>query len=330
MAINRILVLSNNPDRASFRQRIGVYLPCLETDGIASTVVKFPDSYLARWKMFRQAGRFDAVLLHKKTLNFWDAHFLRKYARKIIYDFDDAIMLSPRKPDCRHSSHKRLFGRTAKLADCVIAGNPYLADHARPFCWNVHILPTGLDTKKYDIASKPVSDGKIRLVWIGSKATLGYLKELTPALERIGKECPTVVLRIICDTFFDLKQMPVEQKRWSLDTEAMDLAACAIGLCPLPDDHYTRGKCGFKILQCFAAGLPAIASPVGFNKELVIPDKTGFLASSEEQWVKTLKRLIENESLRQTMGQQAKQFVRNYDTAAIGEQFCAFIKQALQ
>jgi glycosyltransferase involved in cell wall biosynthesis len=325
----KLLILSHNPDRASFRQRIGDYLPLLETQNITCAVEKFPEGYFSRWRLFKSAGRFDAVLLHKKTLNIWDAQILRRHARKIIYDFDDAIMVSPHKPDSRHSSHFRLFARTAALADGIIAGNSYLADQAKPFCKNVHILPTGLDTEKYDM-TKPPADGKIRLVWIGSKATLGYLNELTPVLEQIGKEYPNVVLRIICDTFFDLKQMPVEQKHWSLDTEAMDLAACDIGLCPLPDDHYTRGKCGFKILQYFAAGLPAIASPVGFNKELVIPEKTGFLASSQEQWVSAIKRLIENESLRQSLGRQAKQFVHNYDTAVIGEQFCALTKQALQ
>ncbi len=326
----RILILSHNPDRASFRQRIGVYLPLLEAGGIRCQVEKSPASKIARYRLFSGAGRYDTVLLQKHILNIWEAYVLRKSARKIIYDFDDAVMVNPCNPSRRHCSHRRLFERTVRLADCVIAGNAYLADHARPFCWNVHILPTGLDTQKYDIASAPASDGKIRLVWIGSKATLGYLNELTPVLEQIGKEYPNVVLRIICGTFFDLKQMPVEQKHWSLDTEAMDLAACDIGLCPLPDDHYTRGKCGFKILQYFAAGLPAIASPVGFNKELVIPEKTGFLASSQEQWVSAIKRLIENESLRQSLGRQAKQFVHNYDTAVIGEQFCALTKQALQ
>jgi hypothetical protein len=164
----RLLILSHNPDRASFRQRIGVYLPHLEAAGTACMVEKFPKSYFARWRLFAMAGEFDAVLLHKKTLNFWDAKILRKHARKIIFDFDDAVMVHPERPDRRHSSHKRLFQRTVKLADCVIAGNSHLADHARPFCQDVHILPTGLDTKKYDI-SKSASDGKS--AWSGLEAT---------------------------------------------------------------------------------------------------------------------------------------------------------------
>ncbi len=108
-----------------------------------------------------------------------------------------------------------------------------------------------------------------------------YLKELSPALEQIGRTCPQVVLRIICDDFFDLSAMAVEKKAWSLETEAADLAACDIGLCPLPDDNFTRGKCGFKILQYFAAGLPVIASPVGINADFLMGGKRGCAGAGE-------------------------------------------------
>lgn len=273
------------------------------------------------------AGEFDAVLLHKKTLNFWDAKILRKHAHKIIYDFDDAVMYSPTKPGRTHSSHKRLFERTVRLADCVIAGNAWLSEHAKPFCANVHILPTGLNTKEYDMP-KPASDGKIRLVWIGSKTTLDYLQMLTPVLEQIGEKYPNVVLRIICDTFFDLSKMPVEKCVWSLETEARDLAVCDIGLCPLPDDNFTRGKCGFKILQYFAAGLPAIASPVGVNADFVQPGETGFLAHTPDKWFEFLKTFLESPGLRQTMGQTAKQFCRQYDQEQIGQKFCKIITES--
>jgi glycosyltransferase involved in cell wall biosynthesis len=324
----QLLILSHNPDRASFRQRIGDYLPLLEAQDISCAVEKFPAGYFSRWRLFKSAGRFDAVLLHKKTLNICDAQILRKHARKIIYDFDDAIMVSPHKPDNRHSSHFRLFARTAALTDGIIAGNSYLADQAKPFCKNVHILPTGLDTKKYDM-TKPAADGKIRLVWIGSKSTLGYLQSLTPVFEEIGEKYPNAILRIICDTFFELSKMPIEKCPWSLQTEARNLAACDIGLCPLPDDNFTRGKCGFKILQYFAAGLPAIASPVGFNNDIVQPGKTGLLAGSHQQWLEAIKRLLDNPTQRQVMGRTAAEFSRRFDQNVIGEKFCDLITQFL-
>ncbi len=326
----KLLILSHNPDRASFRQRIGIYLPQLEAAGVFCTVARFPKGYWARWKLFAGARQHDAVLLHKKTLNVWDARILRKHARRIIYDFDDAIMFSPHKPDCRHSSHFRLFERTMRLVDCVIAGNAWLAGQARPFCSNIHILPTGLDTSKFCSIKKTPTDDKIRLVWIGSKATLRYLKKLSPVLEQIGRTCPQVVLRIICDDFFDLSAMTVEKKAWSLETEAADLAACDIGLCPLPDDQFTRGKCGFKILQYFAAGLPVIASPVGINADFLMGGKTGLAAVEQDEWIDAITVLVNDASLRQSMGQNGRNVAQQHDAAVIGQRFCALIQDCLR
>ncbi|MFQ5772822.1 MAG: hypothetical protein ACE5HX_19960, partial [bacterium] len=166
-----LLIISNNPNRASFRQRIGIYLDTLRTNGINSEVAQLPSSYLARRKLFQRAADFDGVFLHKKGLNFFDAFWLRRYSKKIIYDFDDAIMYNPKTPERDSSSHFRPFRRTAKLADMIIAGNSYLAQHARKFNPNVEILPTGLDTSAYNVETGPKNDAKIRLVWIGSHST---------------------------------------------------------------------------------------------------------------------------------------------------------------
>jgi hypothetical protein len=175
-------IISNNPSRPSFRQRIEVYLHTLQRNGIDCEVAKLHTSRIKRFKLFKQAVNFDAVFLHKKCLNFFDAICLRKYSRKIIYDFDDAIMYSPNHPASDSTSHFRLFRRTIELADMVIAGNSYLAELAKSFNENVRILPTGLDTKAYNLSIRPENDGKIRLVWIGSKSTLKYLAEIKPAL----------------------------------------------------------------------------------------------------------------------------------------------------
>ena len=212
---------------------------------------------------------FDGVFLQKKGLNPFDAFWLRKYSKKIIYDFDDAIMYSPKTPERYSLSHFRRFRRTAKLADMVIAGNSYLAEHARKFNSNVEILPTGLDVKAYKSGTKSKNDDKIRLVWIGSQSTLKYLAEIKPTLEEIGSRFDNVILRIICDNFIDLRKMPVEKCPWSEQTQVIDLATSDIGLAPLPDNRFTRGKCGFKVLQYAAAGLPVVASPVGVNTEYI-------------------------------------------------------------
>ena len=325
-----ILILSNNPNRASFRQRIGVYIKQLRGNGIGCEVVKLPFSEMARRGLFKRAAEFDGVFLHKKTLNLLDAFWLRRYSRKVIYDFDDAVMYSPKSPNRDSFSRFRLFRRTVKLADSVIAGNSYLAEHARRFNSNFEIIPTGLDTKAYKIENKPKNDGKIRLVWIGSKSTLRYLVEIKPAIEQIGSRFNNVVLRIICDEFFDLQNMSVEKCSWSSEREVLDLVTSDIGISPLPDNKFTRGKCGFKILQYSAAGLPVIASPVGVNAEYVREGIDGFFANNNEDWIDKITQLITNPQLRKKMAQENLAQAKNFDISVIGKKLTEIIKKCLQ
>jgi len=325
-----LLVITNNPSRASFRQRIELHLHTLQNNGIFCRIAKLPSNKLARFKLFRQAAAFDAVLLHKKCLNFFDAFWLRKYGKRIIYDFDDAVMYSPHNPETNRTSHFRLFRRTIKLADMIIAGNSYLAEHAKRFNRYVHILPTGLDIDEYNAKEALNTDHKIRLVWIGSKSTLKYLKEIKPALEEIGSRFGNVVLRIICDDFFVLENMEVEKCPWSLETQAEDLTAADIGLAPLIDDRFTRGKCGFKILQYQAAHLPVIASPVGVNVEYVTDGITGYWASDNNQWADRISKLIENADLRKQMADMAKTQAAKFDGGITGAKLGELITDLLK
>src|SRR4030042_6262779 len=140
----KILVIISNPKRASFRQRIAVHLNTLHTQQISTKVVKLPSGPLARRKLFKQAADYDCVILHKKALNYLNAIWLRKFSKKIIYDFDDAIMYDAENPNKRSRKRQKAFQRTVKVADHVIAGNSYLAEHAMKFNRNVEVLPTGL------------------------------------------------------------------------------------------------------------------------------------------------------------------------------------------
>ena len=324
-----LLILSNNPNRASFRQRIGIYLDKLAENHINCKVVKLPKNYIARWGLFRCSRAFDAVYLHKKCLNVIDSHLLRKYAKKVIYDFDDAVMFSPKNPQNNKSSHFRLFRRTAKLADFIIAGNSYLAEHAKKFNDSVKIIPTGLNFAEYNVSVQKPDDNKVRLVWIGSKSTLKYLADIKPVLENIGSRCKNVVLRIVCDAFFNLENMEVEKCKWSLDEQAEKLVTSDIALAPLSDNRFTRGKCGFKILQYAAAALPVVTSPIGVNSELVKDGITGFWATDDQQWIKKLISLIENKQLRTEMGKKNQTLAKKYDTSVIGTNVILTIKEIL-
>ncbi len=325
----RLLVITNNPDRASFRQRVEMHLDLLRLSGIKCEVVRLPAGPLARCGLLKRSAGFDAVFLHKKRLNLLEAPLLRKFARRIIYDFDDAVMYSPNTPQ-RHSFFNwARFRLTVKLADLVIAGNPYLAKHARKFSANVEVLPTGLNTNDYKVPVEPKNDGKIRLVWIGSRSTLKYLAEIKPALEEIGSQFDNVALRIICDEFIDLENMLVEKHTWSSETEVADLAACDVGLAPLPDNRFTRGKCGFKILQYAAAGLPIIASPVGVHSDYIAANINGILPKDNTQWVQSMTTLIEDGDLRKTMGAAARERVADFDFAVLGKRLCDVIKNCI-
>lgn len=325
-----LLILTNNPSRASFRQRIAIYQDFLRANGINCEAVRIPSASRARHRLFRQAAKYDGVFLHKKGLNLIDAFFLPKYGKKIIYDLDDAIMYKDKTPERDSRVRFRRFARSAKLADMFIAGNSYLAEHASRFNRNVVILPTGLDINTYKVQTEIQNDGKIRLVWIGSCSTLKYLAEIKPALEQIGLQFSNVTLRIVCDDFFDLKNMEVEKIQWSLENQAIDLATSHIGLAPLPDNRFTRGKCGFKILQYQAAGLPVVASPVGVNSEYVRQNVTAFLATNNKEWAETITQLIENPQLRREMGNKGLEHVRNFDTSIIGKNLLELIKNCLE
>jgi glycosyltransferase involved in cell wall biosynthesis len=325
-----LLVISNNPRRASFRQRISVYLDALRANGIDCEVAKLPAGSLARLKLFKHASDFAGVFLHKKGLNLFDAFWLCKYSKKIIYDFDDAVMYSPKAPERDSASHFRPWRRSVNLADVVIAGNNYLAELARKFNSNVKILPTGLDTNAYKVETNQKKDDKVRLVWIGSKSTLRYLAEIKPALEEVGSRFDSVVLRVVCDEFFDLRNMVMEKCTWSGETQVRDLITSDIGLAPLPDNRFVRGKCGFKALQYAAAGLPTVASPVGVNAEYVKDDATGFLAVNTQQWVDRIIQLVENPQLRERMGQEGRNRVQEFDVKVLGEQLVDLIKSGIK
>lgn len=325
----KLLVLTNNPDRASFRQRIGAYCDILRRNGIRCEVAKLPAGFLARRRLFKRASDFDGVFLHKKKLNFLDAFGLRRYSKKLIYNFDDAIMYSDKTPERDSWSHFQPWRRSVKLADMVIAGSSYLAEHARRFNSNVEVLPLGLKVSDYKVDYPVRVDDKIRLVWIGSKSTLGYLEDIRPALEEIGTRFDRVILRIVCDDFLELKNMPVEKRKWSVDTRGIDLATSDIGLAPLPDNRFTRGKCSFKVLEYSAAGLPVVAAPVGTNSEYLRDNVTGFLARDGDEWLDKLCRLIEDPILRQRMGKAGMELARQYDVGVVGKKLAALIAGCL-
>jgi glycosyltransferase involved in cell wall biosynthesis len=326
----KLFILSNNINRASFRQRIGVYLKMLRSKNIDCEIAKLPSGLLSSRKVFQRAADFDCVFLHKKGLNPISAFLLRKYSKKIIYNFDDAVMYDPDQPSRTSGPHMKRFIRSVKVADMVLVGSSYLAEQARKYNSNINVLPLGLKVSDYECCHSDFNDGKIRLVWIGSKSTLKYLEELKPTLEEIGSLFNNVVLRIIGDGFFDLQNMEVEKRLWSKKTRAVDLATSDIGLAPLPDNRFTKGKCSFKVLEYASAGLPVIASPVGTNSDYIRNNVTGFFARDSKEWIDRIAQLINNPQSRKKVGQDGRTWAKNFDVSVIGKQLTDLIGQCLK
>ena len=326
----RVLIITNNPERASFRQRVGVYLDMLAGHGVESEVAVLPKGFLARRRLFRQAASFDGVFLHKRLLTAYDLRSLRQHSKTLIYNFDDAIMYSDKHPGGHSRTHDSRFRRTVRQADMVIVGSSYLADFARPLNANVQVLPLGLDIRDYGVDPLPAPDGKIRLVWIGSESTLPYLETIRPAIERIVARFDNVVVRIICDPFPCWPGVPMERIAWSPQARRTMLATSDIGLAPLPDNPFTRGKCTFKVLEYSASGLPVVASPVGTNAEHIRDGATGFLATTTEDWVDKIVQLIENPERRRSMGLAGMERAREFDISVVGQELCMLISECLQ
>lgn len=320
----KLLVLTSNPERASFRQRIGVYLDMLAAGGIETTVEVLSKSQLKRVAQFRRAARYDAVFLHKKCLNAVDAFVFRAPKERVIFNYDDAIMFSDSGQAT--STHTSRFQRSLQKAGRVLVGSSYLAQQAFGHT-GVTVLPLGLKTADYTPQMSKPADGRIRLVWIGSAPTIGYIQSMGPLIQTLAARHPGIVLRLIGDTFFDLQGVTVEKFPWHRDTRARLLAECDIGLAPLPDTPFTRGKCSFKVLEYSASGLPVVASPVGTNPDHVRDGRTGFLASDDHQWLQKLSTLVEDASLRVQMGKSGIEYAAAFDVSVIGRRFCEFLRR---
>ena len=326
----RLLIITNNPERASFRQRVGAYLDMLAGHGIETEVALLPRGFFARRRLFGRAGDFDGIFLHKKTLTAHDIRCLRRHTRRLIYNFDDAVMYSDKHPRGRSLTHVLRFRRTVRHADLVIVGSRYLADLARPLNGNVQVLPLGLNVRDYGVDALPTPDGKVRLVWIGSESTLGYLETIRPAIERVRARFDNAVIRIICDAFPAWQGLPVEQVVWSPESRRTALATSDIGLAPLPDNPFTRGKCSFKVLEYSASGLPVVASPIGTNAQFVRDGVNGFLATATDDWVDKIGQLVENPGLRQSMARAGVERAREFDVSVVGEELCRLISTCRQ
>ncbi len=302
--MKEILFLVPDLNAASARYRVRQFLPLLQREGVSFELREIPHNLSSRAELFRRAGEAGTLFLHRKLFQPWEVVFLRRRAKKIIFDFDDAVIYRDREEKGYESFWRKLqFRKTIRAVDLVIAGNTFLASLAKGIdgSKNVRILPTAIDVRRYRYKDC-FSEKEVLLGWIGSRSTLSHLNYIRPALEAVGLARKDISLKVVADIEFQLRRLPVQNRRWSEGSEVEEILSFDIGLAPLPDNPWTRGKCGLKILQYQAAGLPVICSPVGANKEIVEEGKNGLWAEDQDAWVKAILKLSAESDLRREMG----------------------------
>jgi len=305
--MSNAVLLGYDLDQPSFRHRMRTLVGTLEAAGWQVRTERFPSRRygLRTWERRELLGWAHVVVLHQIKLSAIEARLFASLSRRRVFDVDDAIYVrKPRRLGERADDsvwRRRKFAATCRWVDVVAAGNDVLASVARPAARAIAVLPTSIDISCYQPASA-APDEPPTIVWIGSPENLVYLEMIRPALARLTVRYPALRLRVICSAFPNWPEVHVERVVWSAATEAASLAAAHIGVMPLSDDEWTRGKCAFKLLQYMAASLPCVASPVGANAEAVIDGVNGFHATSLDDWERSLERLINSAELRARLG----------------------------
>jgi len=279
--------------------------------------------YLRRLKILIKTNDFDLIWIEKEALPWLPVWFeiLLFRGKPYVLDFDDATF---HNYDQHRNSILRFFFRERidKLmsrASLVVCGNAYLEKRAKKAgSLNILRLPTVIDLEKYqikkyiDISNKKNLDYQFKIVWIGSPSTQHYLEILKRPLQILAKK-HQFILQIIGANEVEIPSIEIKIFPWFENTEASLIRNADIGVMPLIDKHWERGKCGYKIIQYMASGLPVIASPVGVNSKLINEGVNGFLAKNDEQWIKAFEVLFENRNLRIKMGLSGREIVeKNY------------------
>jgi glycosyltransferase involved in cell wall biosynthesis len=357
----RVLCLSVYPvDGPSVRHRIATYAQAWRDAGVELTLKPFLTEALYRRRRrfgvlatcykaaafayctarlllrLRSVGRYDIVIIHREAFPLGGAFFEREVGRrnpKLVYDLDDAIWVPmPLAVDQRDR-----FWDAGRVADTmaasrvVVVGNDYLRAYAVRHNRRVSVVPTPYPDLGGAVARVRRGDAAPTIVWIGNVGNEEYLELLRAPLERLAGEVP-FVLRIIGSpdvARVRMRGVRIEPLVWNREREGEWLLEAAIGVMPLIDRDYEKGKCAFKIVQYFSAGLPVVASPVGMNAEVVRHGENGFLARTDDDWYTSLKTLLQDETARRRMGANGYALYRERFTVERGAQAWLEILRAL-
>lgn len=336
-----LFVAMHRPDRSpSQRFRFEQYLDYLRQNGFDSDysylidaaddmVLYSPGNYLGKLGIFLKSsakrlgnvlslGKYDIVFIQREAFMLGTTLFEKLFARssaKVVFDFDDSIWRN--QGEAVGANSNLLFlknpDKTKDIiaaSDLIFAGNEYLADYARRFNKNVVIVPTTIDTTEYQRVPVPPHPGRVCVGWSGSFTTIEHFETALPALRQLkAKYGDRVYFKVIGDGSYRNEELGIVGLPWRKDTEIADLSEIEIGLMPLPDTEWAKGKCGLKGLQYMALEIATLMSPVGVNSTIIQDGVNGFLADQPEEWVAKISTLIDNEALRLELGRAGRQTV---------------------
>lgn len=318
------------------RFRIEQWARILERRGVAFTFVPFETRALhavmyrpgfvgrktaevvrglvGRLRLLRQLSRFDVVFLFREAAPIGPPIVERLMARRrvpIVYDFDDSIYLPNASAANRIFASLKCVGKVGTicgLSRCVTVGNGHLQRFAEPRARRVCVLPTTVDVERFVPRGPRREDGPVVIGWMGSETTLPHLMLAAEPLRELAAR-RRFVLHVVSTREVSMAGVEVRSTRWSAEREVRDLQSFDIGIMPLPDDPWTRSKCGAKLLLCMGVGVPGVTSPVGVNTDIVDDGVNGFLVRTDADWVSKLSALIDSPTLRACMGTAARRTV---------------------
>lgn len=331
-----LLLTRYGPLGSASRVRFYQYLPYLQAHGLKITVSPLladeyvqrlytgkrqsltflARAYLTRLRALLTAQKFDLIWLEKEALPWLPASLENALTRvPIVVDYDDAVFhrYDLHSNPLVRASLGRKIDAVMRHAALVIAGNDYLATRAQNAGANhIEILPSVVDITRHQPTNQPNNQpSPLTIGWIGAPVTAPYLHAIQPALAEICTESDTRVI-LVGSGPLSLPNVPLAIRPWTEATEVENIQQFDVGLMPLPDEPFERGKCGYKLIQYMACALPVIASPVGVNQTIVEPGINGFLATTPEDWVKALRTLQQNPTLRRQMGLAGRQKVEEF------------------
>jgi len=310
-ASRTLLVVAAQPDGPVVRHRATAFREPLLAEGIELEVAAWGKGFLARRRVLERAEAVGHVWVLSRLLRGEDVERLRARVRRLLFDFDDALPFhdSSRGATASRTRAER-FRAIVEASDAVSCGNRYLAALARRAGATPAILPTVVAVPAGPIAPEPPSPPPV-IGWIGSRATLPYLEASRVELAAVVAMGHPFRLLVVADGVPTMPPgIPVEGVPWTEDGAGAALDGMHIGFAPLPDDLWTRGKCGLKVVQMLSRGRPVVASAIGVQSEQVRNGVTGFVGESSAEIVEGLLALLRDAALRRRMGEAAREDVR--------------------